>query len=192
MHGLLFGSLFWGILISLIGISIILKYVLNIDLHLARIFFGIILILLGMRVIFGHSERSYDKHTTKVNHYYGSGECNIIFSSGTIDLTKYAGAKKLPGEINVVFGNAVVIVPDTMNLDITSTTVFGSTILPDHSYNGFAEDTFSLKGNADSPAKRIETNTVFGRLVFEVVPSNPIGSTQAKPDTTSVKDEETF
>lgn len=191
MHGLLFGSLFWGILISLIGLSIILKYVLNIDIPLARIFFGVILILLGMRIVFGHSDRHSVRHHNRVNQYFGSSETNIIFSSGLIDLTKYNDDKKIPKEINVVFGNAIVLVPDSMNLEINTTTVFGSTILPSHAYNGFAEDSFTLKGTSDAPAKRIEANAVFGRLVFDVVPSNQ-SNAKTKPDTTGTEAENTF
>jgi len=191
MHGLLFGGLFWGILISLIGISMILKYVVNIDIPLGRIFFGIILVLFGMKIIFGHSEKIHVKHPGRVNYYSGSRDYNIIFSSGTIDLTNYANGQKMPGEINVIFGNATVLVPDSLNLEVVSTTVFGQTILPERAYKGFGEDTFSVNNKATGELHRIETNAVFGNLVFEIVPSNP-AQTTAKPDSTSEKDKDTF
>ena len=194
MHGLFFGGLFWGLLISLIGISMILKYVLNIDLHLGSIFFGIILVLFGLKLIFGQSFKPVVKHhhNNKVNFYSGSGDHNILFSSGTIDLTNYKDGSRFPREINVVFGSAVVLVPDSMNLEIATTTVFGSTNLPGRSYNGFGEDTIILSNDNSKPLIKMETNTVFGKLDFEIVPSGNGKAPLAKPDTTATKEEETF
>jgi predicted membrane protein len=192
MHGLFFGGLFWGLLISLIGISIILKYVLNIDLHLGSIFFGIILILFGLNLIFGHAFKPTVKHHQRVNYYSGTRDHNILFSSGTIDLTNYSDDGKFPGEINVVFGSAGVLVPDSLNLIITTTTVFGSTNLPDRSYNGFGEDTFILNNNPAAPQLKLETNTVFGKLDFEIVPTNKSKASMVVPDTTTTKVEESF
>jgi len=166
--------------------------VLNIDLHLGSIFFGIILILFGLNLIFGHAVRPAVKHHQRVNYYSGNRDHNILFSSGTIDLTNIRDGGKYPGEINVVFGSGVVLIPDTMNVQISTTTVFGSTNLPDRSYNGFGEDTLTLNNNPAAPLMKIETNTVFGRLDFEIVPSSKSGTATVQPDSTVTKEKETF
>ena len=184
MHGLFFGSLFWGILISLIGISIILKYVLNIDIPLGRIFFGIILVLIGIKIILGNSNRNYSSKSVKVNRCYENGECNIIFSSGMIDLSNYKNGKKLPEEINVVFGSGTILVPENMSLEIKTTTVFGSTEFPNHSYNGFAEDSFTIKGIDNTPIHRLETNAIFGKLIIDVIKTK-INDNNTEQDSTN-------
>jgi predicted membrane protein len=173
MHGLFFGGLFWGILISLFGLSIVLRYALNINLPFGRIFFGIIIILLGLRLILGHSSSNKYRQPKNLNYHYGSREITVLFSNGVIDLSKYAANQKMPKEISVVFGNATVIVPDTLNLEIASSTVFGTTILPDRSYAGFGEDEFIMNQHPDSPVYKIDTNTVFGKLEFEIVKTKP-------------------
>jgi predicted membrane protein len=192
MHGLLFGSLFWGILISLIGFSIILKYVLNIDLPLVRIFFGIILIIVGVRIIVGHSGKPQGGHNKHVNYYNSSRDYSIVFSNGTVDLTGFTDGQKIPYEVNVVFGHATVLVPDSMNLEVNSTTVFGSTIFPERAYNGFGEDTFKLNNNPDAPLLKIETNAVFGRLVFEIVPTKTSKTSVSKPDSIVTEEKTSF
>ena len=170
MNGLIFGGLFWGILISLIGLSIVLKYAFHIQLPLVRVFFGIIIILIGLKIIVGQASRHQAKSHNYSTIYHYSRDYDVVFSSTTIDLSKYESGQKIPGEISVVFGSAVVIVPDTMNLEVSSTTVFGTTIMPDRSYAGFGEDRYMIKNNPDAPVNRMETTTVFGKLVFEIVP----------------------
>jgi predicted membrane protein len=189
MNGLFFGGLFWGILISLIGLSIILKYAFNIDLHMIRLFFGIIIVLLGLRIVIGQTGNHHSATIKTQGYHHYDGECNVVFSSRTIDLTRIPENGKLPGEISVVFGSATVILPDSMNLEVSSTTVFGTTILPDRSYAGFGEDRYTIRNNPTAPLQKIETNTVFGKLVFEVVPTVP---NEIKPDSTDTQPENDY
>lgn len=192
MSGLFFGSLFWGILILLIGLSIILKHAFHIQFPLFRLFLGIIIVLIGLKLLIGPSGRSAPRARKYVSTYYSSREFDVIFSSRTIDFTKYQDLKNLPVEITVVFGNALVIVPDSINLEVTSTTVFGSTIMPDRSYAGFGEDRYVINNNPEAPLHRIETTTVFGKLEFEIVPAAVSDHFQAEQDTTETKQEDIF
>ncbi|MFO7660500.1 MAG: hypothetical protein R6V77_06275 [Candidatus Cloacimonadaceae bacterium] len=192
MSGLLFGSLFWGILIILIGISIVLKHAFNINFPIIRLFLGVIIILLGFKLIVGSSSKSYVRNRKHVSSYYSSKEFDVIFGSRTLDLTKLSDPGNLPGEISVVFGNALVIIPDNINLEVFSTTVFGSTILPDRSYAGFGEDRYVINNNPEGTLHRLETNTVFGRLEFEIAPVSEPVQENIKPDSTQTKQEENF
>ncbi|MDD2331344.1 MAG: hypothetical protein PHI68_01685, partial [Candidatus Cloacimonetes bacterium] len=47
-----FGNMFWGILIILLGLSLILKD-FNINIPLFKIFFGLIIILFGIKLLIG-------------------------------------------------------------------------------------------------------------------------------------------
>jgi len=169
MSSLFFGGLFWGILISLIGLSIVLRYAFNIHIPIIRIFFGVVIILIGLRLIIGHTTKSKVDRSYTFSENVNKKDYDIVFSSATIDLTKLEDYSKLPKEISVVFGNETVIIPDSINLEVTSTTVFGSTILPDRSYSGFSEDRFLIKKNNDGDFYKILTTTIFGKLIFEEV-----------------------
>ncbi len=192
MSGLFFGSLFWGILIILIGLSIVLKHAFNINFPIIRLFLGVIVILIGFKLIVGSSAKSHVRSRKHVSSYYSSKEFDVIFGSRTLDLTKLSDLSSFPGEISVVFGNALVILPDSINLEVFSTTVFGSTILPDRTYAGFGEDRYVIGKDNQAPLQRLETNTVFGRLEFELAPAMEPAQEKPQQDSTKTKQEDTF
>lgn len=186
---LFFGNFFWGILIILFGISLILKG-FGINIPLVRVFFAIVIIMFGIKMLAGgkshakHRERSYSKGNSMI---YSSNrqEYTMVFSSGTIDLSDLpADAKDL--EITVVFGSATVLLPSDLRFDINNTSVFGATILPQKNQYGIGEGRQTL--NPDSPNRKIviESNAVFGRLEYQIVPSSrPMDNTTAPTDTTA-------
>lgn len=172
MGGLFFGGLFWGVLISLFGLSMVFKYAFNINLPLVRIFFGIVIILFGIKLIIGFSSKHNSKSFYKINQFRDSKEFNVLFSDGVLDLTSFPDVSKMPKEISVIFGNATVIVPDIINFEIKSTTVFGSTIIPKRSFGGFGEDVYVINNAEDAPIYTLTTNTFFGRLEFKIKTTN--------------------
>lgn len=153
-----FGNFFWGILIILFGLSIFLKG-FNINLPLMKVFFAIVIILFGVKLLVGGKPRiKYNNHNyTKGSsiHYNGSGkEYTMVFSSGTFDLTDLPEDAK-DFEITVVFGSALVILPNDLNYNISPTSVFGGTVLPRQP---------KIPG---VKAIDIESTAVFGRLEYE-------------------------
>jgi predicted membrane protein len=194
MSGLLFGGLFWGILIIVIGISIVMKHAFNIDFHLVRIFFGIIIILFGVKMITGWGGKPHSKGKdigiVRIND--NNGDYDVVFSDTTLDLTNEILNNNVPKEINVVFGSARILVPDSINLDISTTTVFGYTELPNRSNAGFGGGHYKIGSDNQKPTYRIETNTIFGSLIFEVVSSAENLKSTLKPDTTTIKEDDSF
>lgn len=155
-----FGNFFWGILIILLGISIILKG-FGISLPLVKVFFAIIIIMFGIKLLIGGkaSIRVSGKHHHKGNSVVYSnnhGEYTMVFSSGVIDLTDMPeDARDL--EVTVVFGSATVYLPSDVDFDIDPTTVFGATVMPRK---------VRLAVTANSRKVAIESNAVFGRLEY--------------------------
>ncbi len=175
MNGLFFGSLFWGILIILIGLSIVFKHAFNFSFPMIKIFIGIIIVLFGFRLIFGPWVRTRPSGTGHTGILQGAGKHEIVFNSRMIDLTRFFQGDSKTSEITVVFGNAIVHVPDSINLDITATTVFGSSIMPDRSFSGFGENKYLLRNNPPSSVThKIMTNTVFGKLELVIKPINTL------------------
>ncbi len=182
-----FGNFFWGILVILLGLSIFLRG-FNINLPLLKVFFAVMIIMFGIRILIGSGSSKpkssgihYQKGTSQ--HYSRNRtEYSFVFSGGTLDLTGIKpDAKDL--EITVVFGTATVILPSDIKFDIEPTTVFGATYLPGNSYVGFGEDNLIL--NPENAAKpiNIESSAVFGRVEY-IIKDRPQKATEpsAKPD----------
>lgn len=157
----IFSNIFWGLLIILLGLSIFLKG-FNLHIPLVRVFIAIIIIMFGIKLLFGIKAHKYNKpkhysRESTINYSSSRNEYNIIFSSGIIDLTDLpADAKDV--EINVVFGSGTVILPDSIAFNINPTSVFGSTVLP------------PKRPELQGKPIDIESNVVFGRLEYKYAP----------------------
>ncbi len=57
-------GLFWGFILVLLGLSIIVRILFNIDVPVFKVVFGLILIYLGFQVLFGSPTRFVRHHTT--------------------------------------------------------------------------------------------------------------------------------
>lgn len=163
-----FGNLFWGILIVLFGLSLILKE-FGMHFPLAKIFIAIIIILFGVKLLIGGSSKSRKLGITHKNISGNKIEYATVFASQDYDLTNLKQDSK-PLEITVVFGSGRVILPADLAFEITPTTVFGSTILPNNSYVGFGSDAKRYGAATNVEPINIEANCVFGRLEFVFKP----------------------
>jgi predicted membrane protein len=163
-------GIFWGLLLVLIGLSIIIKVIFHIDIPVFRIVIGLLLLYFGFQIIFGSSIRtkkkvvienkSYREYSTKSH----SNEYNIIFSNGTIDLSDWQ--EKLSGnyiEVNVIFGSGLILIDPKMNLQIEANTVFGEAILPNNKVT-FLGSKKEYTGTKDSDLLYLAINTIFGNV----------------------------
>jgi len=179
--GLFFGNLFWGILLVLWGISLVLRS-FGVSLPLARIFFAAIIILFGVRLLMGGSwkARSGGINTRSVKG--DKIEYTTLFASQNIDLKQIRPGHK-PIEVTVVFGSAYVELPADVAFEVEPTTVFGSLITPRQSHFGFSDDREIFNAASGGEKVFIEANAIFGRLEFVV---KPVDRPQpaAQPDST--------
>lgn len=166
-----FGNFFWGMLIILFGVSVLLRG-FGINLPLVKVFFAIIIIMFGIKLLIGgkpHTKRSTHHFQGRSAMFYSNNrsEYTLVFSSGTIDLTDLPpDAKDL--EITVVFGSAVVLLPSDLRFDINASSVFGATMLPQKSQYGFGEGNEELNPAASGKEIRIESTAVFGRMEYQL------------------------
>ncbi|MCB5254631.1 MAG: hypothetical protein LHW58_03210 [Candidatus Cloacimonetes bacterium] len=161
-----FGNIFWGILLLLWGISLILK-TFNINMPLAKIFLAVIIIMFGVKLLIGTGTRTVKSDRSQKGTYIRtnkSGEYNMIFSGGKLDLTDLDESAS-DMEINVIFGSAEIILPGHLRYDIEPSTVFGATVLPNKSQYGFGDSHFQT-GSGQGRAIHIESTCVFGRIEY--------------------------
>lgn len=166
----LFDNIFWGVLFIFIGVILILKYLFHLNIPVGRVVVAFFLVYCGIIIAFGG--RIYSQNNGG-NMIFNSGEMNIadkdseyniIFSSGTVDLTSTpVKSKKI--EINCVFSKGTVIIGRDMPVVVKANSAFGATNLPDNTSISFGEHTYSSGGYTDSSdCLIIETNSVFGQL----------------------------
>ncbi len=163
-----FGNLFWGVLLILIGASIIMRG-FNINFPVVKIFIAIIIILFGLKILFsGYSSKS-SRHRG-IHSYSETGntkDYTVVFASDVIDLRDITKDSK-DIEISAVFGSALVYLPPDIGVSIETTSVFGACILPDKSNVSIISNERTERfGKSDSKV-RIEATAVFGRLEFRI------------------------
>ena len=167
-------AVFWGTLIILIGISVILKAVFGINIPLFRIVFGFFLVYLGIKMIAGGFFRTHFSHSavfneSRINYDESQREYNIIFGSGTVDLFKMdTSHENKKFEVNVVFGNGTVILNDSVPILVEMNSAFGAATALDKSINALGKTTFTTSAyKANEPYTFIKASVVFGKLNIE-------------------------
>jgi len=167
-------AVFWGVLIIIFGLSIILKEVFHINFPFLRVIFGIFLIFWGIKVISGSSWKNRNEDSaifTSANMNYDKSkkEYNIVFGRGNIDLFKSEKPEKNKKiEVNVVFGNGNLIINDSIPARVEMNSVFGNVRTDKDKTSGFGSASYTTSAyDPNEPHYKIEANAVFGNLVID-------------------------
>lgn len=167
----LFSGLFWGAVVILLGLSIILNGVFGVRIPLVRIVLALVLIYLGIsllvrRPVWKVGARSAVFSDTSVRAAEAVGEYSVIFGKSDLDFT---GVTLKPGanrvEVNVVFGSGIVRVSPAMPVRVVASSAFGSARMPDGNSAVFGEYTYKSPAfNPDSGYLDVRAAVVFGGL----------------------------
>ncbi len=167
-------AVFWGVIIIFIGLSIILKEVFHINFPFLRVLFGLLLIFWGIKVISGRSWKSKGENnaifsSANMNYDEQKQDYNIVFGSGNVDLFKSdLPEKNKKIEVNVVFGEANLILNDSIPSKVEMSSVFGSVRADDREAVAFGSSTFTTSAFKESmPYYKIKANAVFGSIKIE-------------------------
>lgn len=159
---------FWGVLIILWGLSLVLKsFFPKINIPMGSIFVAICFILFGVQLLMSSMGEKENK-TSEINFKegarvskHGTEEINVVFSSGVYDMTDIKNLETNRSmEINVVFGSATIYIAPETPVIIDGTAVFGK----------IYKDTHLRLANKDEYALRIEANSVFSSVDIIVKP----------------------
>ncbi len=179
--------MFWAILFIAVGVILLIQTVFKIELPVMRILFGVFLIYMGLKVIFGSfgHRMSYFK-VDKI-----SSDTESIFTQNEMKAKDQGG--QLNKKFSTVFGSSNLdlrgLTVDELNNDIKIDSAFGRThVLTDattpikaHIDTGFAS--VSIRGqkianfgeidyqspdySADKPALKLDIDAAFGEVVIE-------------------------
>jgi predicted membrane protein len=169
-------GIFWALIFILIGLSLIIKIVFNIDFSIFRVLFAFFFIYLGIRMFIGKDFSMFHHNNEEGNVIFGQRtitdvgnerEYNVIFGGGKFDLShlNIPDSGEVHIKLNTIFGGTQLFINPELPVQIESQTVFGGTKMPDGSTAAFG----SLRYENDSaksakPKFFIETNTVFGGI----------------------------
>ena len=166
--GFLFSGIFWGIIVVLLGLSIILNVAFGVRIPFVRIIFGLILIYWGISLVVGASFRVKSSGTsvfaeTEVTATE-AGRQDILFGRGTIDLTRVAlkpGVNRY--SVNTVFGSSVIRLDPAMPVKVVASSAFSGVRMPDGANVAFGETTYRSSGlKEDSTYLLVKVSVVFG------------------------------
>jgi hypothetical protein len=153
----LFDGIFWGLFFVVIGVWIMVRRYVPVNIPLGRVIFALVFVYLGVRILISGPqirERNTivfsDTHMDWTSDTHGN-DYNIIFSRGTVDLTGLAPAGgSVYKEVNVVFGS--VRSPNGTSVS------FRDTVYSTPAYRAGAD------------AVRIKATAVFGTLYIDEAP----------------------
>ncbi len=165
-------ALFWGVLLILIGIGIVIRVVFNINFPVVKFVIAFSLIFIGIKLLVGKSNFWHDctdKDTTVFSESKIHGveenfkEYNVIFGSSIIDLRDIdlsKGSKDI--RINTIFGSTYLKINEATPIKIKADAAFSSAKLPNGNTAAFGT------GRYESESFSKDTNHIYirGDVVF--------------------------
>ena len=162
-------GIFWGFIVILFGVGILLKSVFHVNIPFFKILIGIIVILFGVSIIFNaiNSTRRNNTVFREYNFNFGTieKEYNIVFSKGVFDFTNF-NFSNYNGEfikINSAFSKSEIYLSRNFEYEIRADSVFGVVSLPNGESVSFG-NIARLENAENSGLKRINlhVSSVFG------------------------------
>jgi len=168
-------SLFWGILLILIGLSLVVKIVFNIDFPIFKILVAFVFIYFGLRIILGDGFKPFKHRSdhevvfgeTKFTTIENGKEYNVVFSKGDFDFRDIQLNEQGPTRIriNTVFGGSQILLRKDMPVRISANAVFAGAQMPNGNSASFGSNEWSSDSlNTSKPYLDIKADIVFGGL----------------------------
>ena len=169
-------AIFWGSILLLIGLTMIINVIFKIDLPVARIAVAAVLIFIGVKLLLGKHLRVFNHESAQCNVQYNATdkskqEYNVVFSKGSVDLRNITltGNEPVRVDVHTVFAHTELHLTKDMPFRITSNTAFASVNIPNADSvvvgtTGYQSDSL----DTSKPYLDIKLDCVFGQteLVF--------------------------
>jgi predicted membrane protein len=162
-------GVFWGILIVVIGVSLLVKHIFHLDFPIIKVVIGMALILIGIRFMFSksHKHTEFTYQDSKENSVvFGNkqmvfnedqGEYNSVFSSAVLDFTKIDKSTDYKIKVNSVFGDLKILVNNRTKVVLESDVVFGNISNPNEFQNMDSLDSNQI-------VLKLKASAVFGSI----------------------------
>jgi hypothetical protein len=166
--GILFSNLFWGIFLLVLGASFLVKVAFNIDIPVFRVFFGLFLVFLGIKVLLGRpkADASSVFGESRLSKPQAGAKYDVVFGKGVLDLRDMGWkGSAMDLESNTVFGHLQVkLDPDIPTL-LRVSSAFSGARFPDGNVISFGEYSYRNKAYQEGqPCLTVKASVVFGSL----------------------------
>lgn len=167
---------FWGLLLVLLGLSIISKTIFGFTIPFIRIIFAVYLLYIGFMLLLGAMGYNtnvfypFSCNKSKVKHIsHNKTSYSVVFSEGTIDLSDIVITQQPTTiEISTVFGRSTLLLNPTIPTQLSVNNVFSHSILPDETeFAAMGEKTIAFGPQNQTPALIIKANIVFSNFVVK-------------------------
>ena len=172
------GAIFWGSILLIIGLTMIVNVVFKINLPVFRIVIATVFIFIGIKLLLGRHVRVFGHESTHCTSTFqhmknndAAQEFNVVFSKGNVDLrsVNVDGAVPVNVQVHTVFGSSTILLQRDTPVRIKSNTAFAAVDLPNAQNvvvgsTSYQSDSLDLsKGFLD-----LELDVVFGntKVVF--------------------------
>lgn len=179
--------MFWAVLFISVGVILLIQTVFKIELPVLRILFGIFLIYMGLKIIFGSfghrmsyfkvhkissdTESIFTQNDMKAKSSDGvvNRKFSTVFGSSSLDL-RGLSAEELSQEIKIdnAFGRTVVLTDSATPVKAKVDTGFASVTIRGQKIASFGEADFQTPDySSDKPALKLNIDAAFGEVVVE-------------------------
>ncbi len=173
--GFICSGLFWGLILILLGVGIILNVIFGVKIPMFRIILALLIIYLGIKLLVGTSFIKKNKNSVMFEEKYivdpaGPYRYNVLFGSGKIDISQIDKIEKNTFvEVNVVFGSGELTIPEGMPYVLETSAAFGSANIPDGNNVAFGAHNYrSPDMDEKAPHLIIKASAVFGEFTLRV------------------------
>ena len=146
-------SLFWGLLLVVLGLSLIIRIVFNVDFPIFKIFIAFVLIYFGIKILFGsfgtkvHLFKGGEKDIIfgekNFSDFEENGEYNTIFGKGTYDFRGFdLRNQKNHVKVSTIFGGSIIKLDRDMPVRIRVESAFAGADLPNGNSAVFGTTTY--------------------------------------------------
>lgn len=164
----LFSFTFWGLLLILTGLLLILRNIFGWDISIFRVILALILISFGASLLTERTRKQeeqnimFSERSIEANK---DGEYNIIFSSGKVDLSNLKPGQKV--KVNTIFSEGKIVINPDAPILIKGSSAFGSLSFPDKKSISFGDSQYQTKSfDQDKEYIKVESSVVFGDLTI--------------------------
>ena len=169
---------FWGLILVIVGVSIIFRIFFGINLF--RILFALFLILTGILILFGTKGLLRYRSTGKENYFSerivhetpkDKTEYNVVFGKTVYDFRdfEFTEDKTVRIRLNTIFGSSQIRINNDIPAKIKIDAAFSGAVTPDGNTVVFGTNYyFTPSYREEDKHFYIEAEVVFGHLQLEV------------------------
>ena len=182
---IIFREYYWGAIIILAGVLLIVRNVFKVDLPVMGIIFPIFIITIGISLLTGSRGEAKGwtgKHIIFSDQQFdtisGNERYSVVFGKGSYDLRSLRPTDKdINVDISCAFGGVEILINPTIPMRIKVSSAFGGGQMPDGHTVAFGERVYKTQAYREGmPCVVIKANVAFGGVEIREIKDSSASS----------------